>query len=142
MPKIRISAIPAWIFPQNVWLRKPLHTPILITGNGKNFWTELPLDPVTGCLLYASFCWQESSGSPTVTGANYPADLLWNGLFWLEGKLAEGLTFLLPCLPWSLMWVFTVFTGYLHGLLPLCSRLWLSFFRFLHFWKTSATSHE
>lgn len=27
----------------------------------------------------------------TMAGANYPADLLWKGLFWLEGKIAAGL---------------------------------------------------
>lgn len=30
----------------------------------------------------------------TMAGANYPADLLWDGLFWLEGYLARGMEFL------------------------------------------------
>lgn len=30
----------------------------------------------------------------TMAGANYPADLLWNGLFWLEGRIADGLSYI------------------------------------------------
>lgn len=30
----------------------------------------------------------------TMAGANIPSKLLWDGLFWLEGKLAEGLAFI------------------------------------------------
>ncbi|MFR4441312.1 MAG: ferrous iron transporter B, partial [Hungatella sp.] len=55
----------------------------------EEFLDRIATGPVTGCLLMllllAGIFWL------TMTGANYPADLLWNGLFWLEGKLAEGL---------------------------------------------------
>lgn len=30
----------------------------------------------------------------TMAGANYPADLLWDGLFWLESRIANGLAYI------------------------------------------------
>ncbi|MFR5601866.1 MAG: ferrous iron transporter B [Lachnospiraceae bacterium] len=50
---------------------------------------RLATGPVTGTLLMLlllmGIFWL------SMAGANYPSQLLWNGLFWLEGRLAEGL---------------------------------------------------